>query len=301
MAGEMDENDVNVTLPDEENVEVRVGDDKNVDDREAALLEMKNQLAEVKKREEMERIARQRAEQYAYQQAQNAQHHQNTAQSNQLRVIVNAMDATEQAALNAERTLKDAMASGDYDLAAKAQRAIAAAEAQMAQLERGKTELEYHLKVAEGRVNEPQQPQFAPQQPQDPVEALASRLTPKSADWLRAHPEAAHKVNKLTAAHQAAVELEGIAPESPEYFAYIEKSLGMASKGRKAMASAPVSSSSSMSSTQQSGYSGGTTMRLSAAEVEQALLNDPELPREKAIENYARAKAALIREGKMHA
>jgi hypothetical protein len=42
-------------------------------------------------------------------------------------------------------------------------------------------------------------------------------------------------------------------------------------------------------------------MTLSAAEVEQALLIDPDLPREKAIEQYARNKAALIREGKMSA
>jgi hypothetical protein len=42
-------------------------------------------------------------------------------------------------------------------------------------------------------------------------------------------------------------------------------------------------------------------MTLSAAEVEQAMLNEPEMSREKAIEAYARSKAQLIREGKLSA
>ena len=42
-------------------------------------------------------------------------------------------------------------------------------------------------------------------------------------------------------------------------------------------------------------------MVLSPAEVEQALLMEPDLPREKALEVYARSKQALIREGKLNA
>lgn len=299
-----EELNVEVPIAEDEPVEVVLegekGQEPAVDEREAALNSMKDQLEAAKRQADQDRIARQRAEQYAYQQAQNAQYAQAEAATSTLRGVQNAIDATEQTAGTAERAYADAMAAGDYQLAARCQRAMAAAETQIAQLLEQKRNIENYMQTTEGRVPEPQyQPQQQPQQaPQDPVEALASRLTPKSADWLRAHPEAAHKVNKLTAAHQAAVELEGITPETPEYFSYIEKTLGMSkSAPKKSMASAPVSSASSPLSSRSSN---GNSMVLSAAEVEQAILNDPDLPRDKAIENYARAKAALIREGKMH-
>ena len=305
MANPDDENGLEVMVDDQAPVEVSIeGENKGEnapDEREIALNSMKDQLEAVKRQAEQDKIARQRAEQYAYQQAQNAQYAQAEAATSTLRGVQNAIDATEQTAGTAERAYADAMAAGDYQLAARCQRAMAAAETQIAQLLEQKRNIENYMQATEGRVPEPQyQPQQQPQQaPQDPVETLAARLTPKSAEWLRAHPDAAHKVNKLTAAHQAAVELEGITPESPEYFSYIEKSLGMSKAApKKSMASAPVSSSSSPLSSRSSG---GNSMILSAAEVEQAVLNEPDMPRDKAIEFYARNKAALIREGKLHA
>ena len=104
----------------------------------------------------------------------------------------------------------------------------------------------------------------------------------------------------------AAVELEGIAVESPEYFDYIEQRLGLSSKKppstlsptKKPMASAPVNNSSSYSNP-TGRVSNGDTMHLTAAEVEMALLAEPELPRQKALEAYARNKAECIRRGEL--
>ena len=272
------------------------------DEREIALNDMRKQYEEQKKRAEAERHARQQAEQYAYQQAQKANYAQAEVQDSNLRTILNAISADEQAATNAERVYADAISAGDTTLAAKAQREMAKAEARLVQLENGRRALEERLQSAEGRVEEPEMPQFAPQ-PTDPVDVLASRLTPKSAAWLRNHPEAANSVNKLTAAHQAAVELEGIQPESPEYFAYIEQKLGYSESPRQAsrktnISSAPVSSAGSMMSSRQSGSS--STMTLSPQEVEFAMLAEPEMPRDKALEAYARNKAQLMREGKLN-
>ena len=294
---------VEVPITDNEPVEVVIDDEntggKVVDEREAALNSMKEQLESVKKQADQDRIARQRAEQYAHQQAQNAQYAQAEAATSTLRGVQNAIDATDQTAATAERAYADAMAAGDYQLAARCQRAMAAAETQIAQLMEQKRNIENYMQTAEGRVPDPQYPPQASEPPMDPVEKLASTLSPKSADWIRAHPEAAYKPNKLIAAHKAAVDLEGITPETPEYFSYVEKALGFSkSSPKKTMASAPVSSASSPLSSRSSS---GNSMVLSAAEVEQAVLNDPDIPRDKAIENYARAKAALIREGKMHA
>jgi len=322
-----------VEIPTEESqqsVEVRLNDDQNAenrekrekraeqrgdvgenanndpDEREQQLIEIKRQYEEQKRRAEAERNARQQAEQYAYEQAQRAQYAQYDAEGNRLQTYINAIEATEQAASNAERAYADAMASGDYAAAGRAQRAMASAEAHLLRLQNEKAQAEQYIESlrTEGRVQAPPRQTFDPApQSQDPVEMMAARLTPKSAAWLRAHPEAAGQVEKLTAAHSSAVQFEGLTPETPEYFRYVEEKLGISppqkAPAKKIMASAPVQSSSSMSSSRSSGN--GSTMILSPAEVEQAVLNEPELPRDKALEVYARNKAALIREGKLSA
>lgn len=305
------EESVEVSLSDEPKVEKRetVAQEANneVDEREQQLIEIKRQYEEQKRRAEAERQARQQAEQYAYEQSQKAQYAQYDAEGNRLQTYINAIEATEQAASNAERAYADAMASGDYQAAGRAQRAMASAEAHLLRLQNEKSQAEQYIESlrTEGRVQAPQKQSFAPEQPTDPVEAMAARLTPKSAAWLRQHPEAANQVEKLTAAHAAATQLEGLEVESPEYFRYVEERLGVGQRAqapkpsKKVMASAPVQSSSGMSSPRSSGN--GSTMVLSPAEVEQAVLNEPELPRDKALEVYARNKAALIREGKLSA
>jgi hypothetical protein len=241
-------------------------------------------------------------------------------QDSNLKIILNAIDATEQAASNAERDYADAMTAGDYASAARAQRMIAQAESHLLQLQNGKQRLEESLQqnTAEGSVYEPEMPNFEPSVPQDPVEMYASRLAPKSAQWLREHPEVVNqnKIGKLTRAHQDAVE-DGYAAESPEYFQYIEARLGYDSyeepervaprvrepapvreAPKKNLASAPVSSAGGMSP-RSSGNA--NTMVLRPDEVEFALMAEPDLPRDKAIETYARNKAFLIKTGKLSA
>lgn len=304
-----------VKIADEAPIVVEIDDPKvenraknEPDERETALNEMRAQYEEQKKRLEMERRAREQAEQYAYQQARQAHSARAEAEDSNLRTILNAIAADEQVAANAERVYADAVATGDSALAAKAQREMARVEARLLQLDNGRRALEERLQTTEGRVGEPEMPRFAPPPPSDPVERYAAQLTPKSAAWLRAHPDAANSINKLTAAHTAAVELEGIQPETPEYFSYIENKLGYSSEGRSPssepkrtksnISSAPVSSSSSMMSSRSSGSSGSIV--LSPAEVEMAMLAEPDLPRDKALEAYARNKQALLREGKLH-
>lgn len=287
------------------------------DDRERALEDLRKQYEHQRRLAAAEREARQRAEQFAREQAQSVQHAQVDVQSSHLRVIQNAIDTTEAATAAAKRDYADAMAAGDWNAAAEAQAAIAQAAAQLLQLQNGKARLEETLQpLSEGKIEAPKIPDFTPQLPQDPVEMYAERLTPKSAAWLRAHPQAVEKVNKLTRAHQDAVE-DGIVPESPEYFEFIESRLGIsgsqadpepemtresprqASAPKKQLASAPVSNSGAGISAR--GGSNGNTMVLSPAEVEMAILSEPELPRDRAIEAYARSKAALIKAGKLSA
>ena len=302
----LDEQPVTVALEKSEDSgnAIEKKDDKP-DERELAILDLKKQVEEQRVAAERERKAREEAEKLAKEREEEARTAKTEVQDSNLRVILNAIDATERTASAAERSYADAMASGDYAAAAKAQREIVRAETQLLQLQNGKLALEERLahKPDEGRVVEKRQEAPPPSPPRDPVEALAATLTPKSAEWLRAHPSAAGQVNKLAAAHQSAVELEGIPVESPEYFAFIEKKLGLGEKkethrGDRApsIPSIPVNSSSSGGSSRSGG---GNVMTLSPAEVEIAILNEPNLPRDKALEAYARAKAALIKEGKL--
>jgi Skp family chaperone for outer membrane proteins len=308
-----DENEIEVPIVDEQPVEVVLegekGQEETVDEREAALKDMKAQLDEVNRRHEQEKIARMRAEQYAMEQAKAAQYTQADLHQSNLQVVNSGIENMQQTISQAKRALADATAAGDYNAVAEANEVLAWAHTQLNELSSGKRNIERHLQsiqTSEGRVAD-QQPQYAPppqpQTPEQQFEGLLSRLTPKSAAWMREHPNAANDLNKLSAAHQAATVLKGITPETPEYFSFIESELGISngrSNGRKpAMASAPVSSSSP--TVGRSGYNGGSTMTLSAAEVEQAMLNEPEMSREKAIEAYARSKAQLIREGKLSA
>lgn len=312
---EIDEKiDVPVEIPADEPVVVKIDDEiaqkpapeaaeETVDDREKAVEELRRQLEREKQARAAEEERRAQLEAYAREQAERLHAAKGDLEEGQLRTILNALDATEQTAQAAERAYADAMAAGDYAAAAKAQRAISQCEAHLNDLAKGKRALEARLQApAEGRVRDPRDPldPRAPPPPQDPLEAMAARLTPKSAEWLRAHPQAVGQVSKLTAAHSAAVELEGLAPETPEYFAYIEQRLGYTQSEKKpgkpakpAVPSAPVSSGAS------SGGPVGSSMTLSPAEVEMAILQEPTLPREKALELYARNKAALIKEGKL--
>lgn len=254
-------------------------DEPRVDEREKALADLKKQYERQKQIAEAEREARKQAEYYARQQAQQVGYARNEVQDSNLKIILNAIDATEQAAANAERDYAMAMANGDYANAARAQRLIAQAESHLLQLQNGKNRLEETLQQpAEGSVYEQQVPSFEPRIPQDPVEMYASRLAPKSAQWLRNHPEAAENIEKLTAAHAAATQLKGYEPESKEYFKYIEKQLGYGAdeerepaeerevkKLKPNMSSAPVSSGASVTSSRSNGSA--NTMTLSSSSV----------------------------------
>lgn len=290
-----------------------------VDERERALKDLRAQYEQQKRIAEAERDARKQAELYAREQAQQIHYARNEVQDSNLKIILNAIDATEQAAVNAERDYATAMANQDYATAARAQRLMAQAESHLLQLQNGKQRLEETLsQPVEGAVQEQNIPSFEPRIPHDPVEMYASKLAPKSAQWLREHPDAVNKIGKLTRAHQDAVE-DGIAPESSDYFRYIESRLGYSNEVdddddyveeqpvrqlkqvqpmKKPAASAPVTSSASAATPRQSTPN---SMVLNADEVEMAILAEPDLPREKAIESYARNKAYLIKQGKLRA
>jgi hypothetical protein len=186
-----------------------------------------------------------------------------------------------QAASDAAKTeYKAAMESGDWNKAAEAQEKLADARATLGRLTEAKADLEVQKTTPRS-----QQRTEAPQTQADPVETFISTRSAPTQKWLRDHPDDARalatnsdprRAAKLNAADSDAL-AEGFVRDSAEYFAHVEKFLGIAKTNGKAptsgaaqtqrrAASAPVAPVASSAG----GMSGGTEVRLSAGEARSA-------------------------------
>lgn len=146
----------------------------------------------------------------------------------QLDTVLSGIQAAEAEATAAERDFIAAVEAGDAMAQARAQRKMSASEVRIQRLNEAKGDLE-ETKTAkpvqrtEART-EPRQPAH------DPVEQVIinGKVPPKSAQWLRAHPDCItdpKKNARMMAAHNLAI-AEDIPVESDEYFALIEKTVG---------------------------------------------------------------------------
>lgn len=253
-----------------------------------------NSLETLKEQLERERQARAEAERRANEAAQSAYQAQAEAQDSNLHLVTNAIETVNQTQSILKANYRDAMSAGDYDTAAEIQSEMSANAAKLLQLEQGKQALE-----AAPRQEAPR-PYTA-----DPVEALASQLSPRSADWVRRHPEYAtdpRLYNKMLAAHNLAV-ADGINPDTDDYFSSIEDTLRIRSRDeyedatssaakplqrRSAPPAAPVSRSGTGTGTRPN------RVTLTAEEREMASMMGM------TPEEYGRNKLALKKEGRMN-
>lgn len=247
-------------------------------DTASAIDELRKQLAS-------EKAARASAERLANEAAQRAYRAQNDVDDTNLQLIRNAIDTVERNSEILTERYAEAMTSGDYQSAAHIQKDMSSNEAKLLQLHNGREAME----------RQPKQEAPAPVVNSDPVEALASQLSPRSADWVRKHPECVtdqRMYQKMIAAHQLAT-AEGYALDSDDYFDSIEGTLKIkqpvareedpmayTAQRRQAPPAAPVSRSAGAP----------RTMRLSAEEHEMAL-NMKMKP-----EEYARQKLKIQQE-----
>lgn len=285
-----------------------------VDERDAALEELKSQIEAHKQAVARERAGREEAERRARENETRAQSYQAEAQDGRLTAISNAIRAVQSEADSAERSYADALASGDHQSAAKAQRVIASMEARLLQLENGKAAIEEQLEASKGQ---PQKSFPVERQAPDPIEAWADTLSSQSASWVREHRDAFRDpavVRRIGAAHSAAVELEGIQPDTPEYFAFIETRIGLRKPERPAepeekpsqprsddgkYARKPVPAAPVASGGPSAGGNSAKTITLSAEMREIAASLFPDLPKAEAEKKYAQSRALLMREGKI--
>jgi molybdopterin converting factor small subunit len=253
-------------------------------------------LEALKQQLEEERRGRQEAMRRASEAEQTAYAAQGEVQDTSLHLVSNAIDTVRQNNNILKANYREAMSSGDYDTAADIQAEMSANAAKLLQLEQGKQALE----------TQPRQPAPKPYEA-DPVEALASQLSPRSADWVRRNPQYAtdpRLYQKMIAAHNLAM-ADDIPADSDDYFEAIEDTLRMRrqdnSRDYDAMADAakPTQRRSAppAAPVSRSGGGGGSKpnrVTLSAAEREMASMMGM------TPEEYGRNKLTLQKEGKLN-
>jgi hypothetical protein len=288
----------------EDRLELDLGDDpKPAEDiivekseEKAPADPVEDTLEALKKQLEEERKGRQEAMRRASEAEQSAYAAQGEVQDTSLHLVSNAIDTVRQNNNILKSNYREAMAMQDFDTAADIQAEMSANAARLLQLEQGKQALE----------NQPRQPAPKPYQA-DPVEALASQLSPRSADWVRRNPQYAtdpRLYQKMIAAHNLAM-ADDIPADSDDYFDAIEDTLRMRrqdnSRDYDAMADAakPTQRRSAppAAPVSRSGGGGGSKpnrVTLSAAEREMASMMGM------TPEEYGRNKLTLQKEGKLN-
>ena len=249
---------------------------------------LKAQLEE----EKQKRLA---AESAAHEASRLAQQAKVEVADNEMHLINNAIEAVKRNAELLKREYAEALSTGAYDRAAEVQEAIANNSYKLSKLVDGKEALHNRVQNPTPASN-------------DPVEQVASQLSPRSAAWVRSHPEYVRdpvKYESMLRAHNVAV-AEGYSPDSDAYFQYVENRLwfrnepkaepeaeptSAAAKPAQKRQAAPAAPSSSVA-----GSGSGRTLvaRLSAEEREIAemLKITPE--------EYAKHREDLRKEGKIN-
>jgi len=208
-----------VVLDDEVQVEKDTsGDEEDASSPENAIEELKNKLKEEQKaREKAERLARE-------------------AQTHVAKAYTEVDDTNKQlvhtAIENLERDMDvmttsyaEAMSSGEYERAAKIQRAMTANETKLEQLKYGYAEMQ---KAPPQR----QLPEAPPPSHRETLSQIIDSVSPESARWLednKSHIRDQNDIQDMFNAHNSAVS-RGIAPDTPQYFAFIERRLGIDSQ-----------------------------------------------------------------------
>ena len=286
MSDTEDQDDLEITVETEEHPE-EVSDEVKIVKPEDGIADLQRQLeAERSRREAAERMAR------------DAEERERSARidkdESEIHLVTNAIQTLNRDKEILRANYAHALRAGEFERAASINDEINEAATQLQQLTNGLEAMKAQPKV-----------QPLPPQSSDPVEAFAARLTPRSADWVRAHPEFVKdsRLNrKMIAAHELAV-ADGHAPDTDGYFSAIEQTLNV---GRRVASSVDEEASSSAAKVvsrrdaapaaapvSRGGSNRTNVVRLTAAEREMADMMGMKH------DDYAKNKIALQKEGKL--
>lgn len=250
-------------------------------------------ISDLKKNLEREKQARLEAERRAQEAYQHAHKATVDKTESEYQLVVNAIDTLKGRKEQLKSAYADAMSVQDFTRAAEIQSAMSEGDRQLSDLKRGKKAMKAKMEAAEkAAVTAPQG--------EDIVDQIASRVSPRSAAWIKEskeHLKGEREIRKMFRAHEDAID-DGLEPDSDDYFQYIEQRLGIR-RNADENAGSPLSSASAPKRAVQPspapvsrGASRPNVMRLTAAEAETAaaLGMTPE--------EYAKNKALLQKEGR---
>ena len=210
----------------DDELKVEVKDDPKPEKKEAKSEEIAPEegIQELKKRLEYEKQARIDAERRAQQaNSQINKAYQEVKDSN-YQLVTNAIETVKSRSEMLKTAYRESMSVSDFDKAAEIQQAMIENDRQLSELKRGKKALKQQLKEAEAQKAQPMSPPIT-----DPIEQMAQAVSPTSARWLRDNREILNNdraIRKMFRAHEDALD-EGIEPDTPEYFGFIEGRIGI--------------------------------------------------------------------------
>jgi hypothetical protein len=271
------------TVPEDEIVIVEAPEELKIETKPEITVD--DGIEALRRELEAEKAARQRAEQQARVAT-------TDKADSDLRMLNTAIETETRNKEILKANLREAAANGDTDAQADILMAINQTENNLRQINEGKKQYEAQLRESAT----------------DKVEALASQLTPRSAEWVRNNPDVVNderRAARLQRAHFDALD-DGIKPDTPDYFNFLETRLNInkapavqreaamseaseSTSGRRASAppAAPVSRSGT--------GTGGRPNVVTLTRAEQEAARDMGMtPKE-----YAQNKVALIKSGRM--
>jgi len=194
------------------------------------VADLKNQFAQMTQRVSVAESTAQQATQRAEEATGRLQHMEGQVVSSQLDTVMSGIAAAEAELTSAEQTLAAAIEAGDAMAQARANRVIATAASRLERLAEAKEDLQDAVKRRPAPGEKPHQQAPQRQQSADPVDAFTKGMSPKSAAWIRAHPECVtdqKKNARMLAAHNLAI-ADDVLVDSEEYFRRIEEGVGKA-------------------------------------------------------------------------
>lgn len=294
MDNEQDEVEIDLKEPEKKVVEgepeVKI-EEKAEKPPKKEVVSADNGIKKLQDQLQKEKQARINAEYSARQNGERAAKAETEVQETQKNTIETSIEFMKAERAILKQRLAAASAAGDHEAVADISEAMSDVAAKLLNLENGKQALSV-------------QPKPRAPEPTDIVEAFASQMKKPSADWIRAHPDFVtdpRKNKKMLAAHSMAL-ADDLVADTPEYFAAIEKTLGLAAEPeeeealseaakpatrRASPAAAPVSRSMGADGRQVN------RVTLTKEEVEFAEING------QTKEEYARNKQKLIAEGRL--
>lgn len=215
----------------EEELKIEVSDEKPEKSEKIAKVESiapEEGITELKKRLEIEKLARQEAERRAHEASKKAEKAFSEKKDANYQLVVNAIETVKTRSEALKKAMAEAMSVGDYEKVAAVQEALAVNAGQLSELKRGKKALKQQLESEEkaAKINPVAPPRG------EIVDQLAASVSPRSAAWLKSQREnirTERDVRKMFRAHEDAVD-DGIEPDTDEYFSFIESRMGIRTK-----------------------------------------------------------------------